>query len=109
MSKPGWRKARIKRLVGVQRGICASCGGPMQVRRGQAEARHPTTDEVWPRSRGGMRVLGNQVAMHRACNEAKADRLPNGCEIIMLHLVNARLMSEPGFRWHWEQCDARQA
>ncbi|MGL4198160.1 MAG: DNA (cytosine-5-)-methyltransferase [Allorhizobium sp.] len=53
-----------------------------------------------------IRHLGNQVAMHRSCNEAKADRLPNGCEIIMLHLVNARLMSEPGFRWHWERSHA---
>ena len=31
-----------------------------------------------------------------------------GCgEPMRLHLVNARLMSEPSFRWHWEQCDAR--
>lgn len=82
---------------------CAGCGAVARINLG---GRHPlrlTVDEVVPRAKGGLRMLGNQVAMHRACNEAKADRLPNGCEIIMLHLVNARLMSEPGFRWHWEQ------
>lgn len=62
-----------------------------------------TVDEVVPRSRGGFRMLGNQVAAHWNCNQWKANRMPNGCEIIMLHLVNARLMSEPGFRWHWDQ------
>lgn len=94
---------RIRRLHQIQRGICAHCGKKMLIQLPKGDPQRATTDEVWPRSRGGKRLLGNQVAMHRACNEAKADRLPNGCEIIMLHLVNARLMSEPGHRWHWQQ------
>lgn len=97
------RALRTKRLFHVQRGFCACCVKPMRIKGAHHQPWRATIDEVWPRSRGGMRMLGNQVAMHRACNEAKADRVPNGCEIIMLHLVNARLMSEPGFRWHWEK------
>lgn len=103
MGKGSQRKERTQRLFHVQRSVCGSCGKPMRLRGTIGQPWRATTDEVWPRSRGGMRVLGNQVAMHKSCNEAKADRMPNGCEIIMLYLVNARLMSEPGFRWHWEQ------
>jgi len=99
----GQRRSRMRRLHRIQRGVCAHCGRQMWLRLPQYDPLRVTTDEVWPRALGGKRVLGNQVAMHRACNEAKADRMPNGCEIIMLHLVNARLMSEPGFRWHWDQ------
>lgn len=97
------RIKRIRRLFNIQRGRCAGCSKPMCIRGSQYQMRRATIDEVWPRARGGMKLLGNQVAMHRACNEAKADRMPNGCEIIMLHLVNARLMSDPGHRWHWER------
>lgn len=97
------RWQRLSKLFHVQKGVCAGCGKGMRLRGAQHQPWRATTDEVWPRARGGKRLLGNQVAMHRSCNEAKADRMPNGCEIIMLHLVNARLMSEPGFKWHWEQ------
>lgn len=98
----GQRRSRVRRLHRAQRGICAHCGKPMRIRLPVYDRQRATTDEVWPRARGGMRMLGNQVAMHRACNEAKANRMPNGCEIIMLHLVNTRLMSEPGFKWNWQ-------
>lgn len=55
---------------------------------------HPyslTVDEVLPQAKGGSRVLGNQVAMHKRCNLRKADRMPNGCDKIWLQLVNAKL------------------
>jgi hypothetical protein len=35
------------------------------------------------------------VAMHRACNSAKGDRKPTGCERVFHHLVLARLDIHP--------------
>ena len=70
---------------------CAGCGERAWPHLGKRHPKVLTIDEVVPRSKGGMRVLGNQVVMHKRCNEAKADRMPNGCELIWLALVNARL------------------
>lgn len=53
-----------------------------------------TIDEAVPRSKGGRRVFGNQIAMHRLCNLRKADRMPNGCERIWLEMVNAKLRAK---------------
>lgn len=75
----------------LQNRRCAGCGKRAWPHLPGYHPNRLTIDEVVPQAKGGRRVLGNQVAMHRACNEAKADRLPNGCELIWLALVNARL------------------
>lgn len=76
---------------------CAGCGERAYP---HLPVRHPnaiTIDEVIPRAKGGLRELGNQIAMHRVCNARKADRPPSGCHIIWLALVNARLAA----KGHW--------
>ena len=91
MGKPTGRGKRRLLLWKMQDLRCAACGGVAHINLG---GRHPlrlTVDEVTPRSKGGLRVLGNQLVMHKCCNEAKADRDPSGCELIWLELVNARL------------------
>jgi hypothetical protein len=85
-------KAKDRRRImlwRLQNRRCAGCGKRAWPRRWGRDGL--TIDEVVPQAKGGRRILGNQVAMHRACNEAKADRMPNGCELIWLALVNARL------------------
>lgn len=72
---------------------CAGCG---QRAWPHLPWKHPkciTIDEVVPRAKGGLRAHGNQIVMHRDCNARKADRMPNGCELIWLELVNAKLIS----------------
>lgn len=49
-----------------------------------------TIEHVIPRARGG-RQRGNKLVTHRRCNALKADAMPNGCELIWLAAVNARL------------------
>ncbi len=71
--------------------LCAGCGKRIPENRGFRSPLKMTIDEVVPRSKGGRRVLSNQLVMHRVCNLTKADRMPTGCEKIWLALVDARL------------------
>jgi 5-methylcytosine-specific restriction endonuclease McrA len=49
-------------------------------------------DHVFPRSRyARLGNRGNLLLVHRICNTRKADREPTGCEILLLHAVNAAL------------------
>jgi 5-methylcytosine-specific restriction endonuclease McrA len=68
---------------------CALCGQAMR------RLWEVTTEHVVPRSAGGFWGLGNVVAAHPACNTAKADRMPTGCELVWLLAVNARLGVQP--------------
>ena len=82
----------IRALVDVQLGICPYCDDWLEFdpEFGMVHPLRPSIDHVMPRSRGGQSV-GNKLAMHRECNTAKGDRLPNGCELVWLATVNARL------------------
>ncbi len=71
-------------LARAQGRLCASCGGVVRPRR-------ESVDHVVPAALGGPGKLGNLVVMHGGCNRLKANRLPNGCELIWLLAVNARL------------------
>ena len=85
-----------KLLFDAQRGICASCGIPMLrpsqvVKRWRLHPLGPTTDHVVPTRAGGPDNLTNKVAMHRACNTFKGGRMPNGCELVWLEVVRAKV------------------
>ena len=86
-------RAAIRNLHRVlwraQHRICAICGLPIR------RASDTTTEHVVPRAAGGFWGLGNVVGAHGACNTAKADRMPTGCELIWLLAVNARLGVQP--------------
>ena len=56
----------------------------------EREARMAAFLRRTPRSLGGGNDR-NRVAMHSHCNHRKANREPNGCELIWLAAVNARL------------------
>lgn len=90
------RKEPLGKLYDAQRGICASCGRRM-VPFGDCGLDHllPSIDHLIARKSGGGDHIGNMVAMHRACNSAKGDRSPTGCERIFHHLVLARLDMHP--------------
>ncbi|MGJ0508914.1 MAG: hypothetical protein ACR652_17660 [Methylocystis sp.] len=83
------------RLWKAQDGRCAICGRPLI----RDERFHDDTgwnlDHVYPRARyKRLGNRGNLVLTHIACNTAKADREPTGCEVIMLHAVNAHMRHE---------------
>lgn len=81
-------------LYRAQNGACASCGHRMLAVDDLRVIQHPmrpTVDHVWPKARGGYNNLSNKVLMHRCCNELKAMRAPNGCELLMLEMVKAKL------------------
>lgn len=76
-------------LGDAQGWLCALCGVTL-IRNGKA-----TQDHVIPHALGGMDALGNLVLAHSPCNNAKANDIPTGCEMIWLFAVNARLGVEP--------------
>ena len=91
LSKALAKECREK-LPEAQGGRCALCGEPLGPRKGRhAEGRGWGLDHVWPRARFQYYNRGNLVAAHHECNEAKDDRDPTGCEVIMLAVVNLRL------------------
>lgn len=76
-------------LLRVQDGLCASCG------RAIRNHFQVSVDHVIARSLGGLDRLGNLLAMHGRCNNLKGNRPPNGCELVWLLAVNARLGVQP--------------
>lgn len=62
---------------------CGICGAQINT---LAEV---TYDHVVPRSKGGGNY-GNIVPAHSTCNTSKADRMPRGCELVMLAALNAK-------------------
>ena len=92
---PGAKKRREEasalELIGAAQGMqCAHCGCGMHFSLDQSDGWRATIDHVVPRSLGGGNDR-NRVAMHSHCNYRKANREPNGCELIWLAAVNARL------------------
>jgi hypothetical protein len=46
---------------------------------------------VWPKAHFGGGLLGKVLATHERCNTRWADKLPTGCQIIFLGVVNAKI------------------
>lgn len=83
------------RLWKAQDGRCAICGLHLLRDERFRDDTGWNLDHVYPRSRyGRLGNRGNLLLTHVACNTAKADRDPTGCEIILLHAMNARLGHE---------------
>lgn len=81
-----WRRGRCHALWAHQRGLCFHCGHPMtdpltQRERHRKRPDAATIDHVLPRALGGREAWYNEVAACRACNAAKADRLPTAMEM----------------------------
>lgn len=87
----------LHRIAEAQAMRCAGCGHALDFDLELNDPMQPSVDHVWPRSAGG-KDADNRLAMHRRCNEAKSDRMPNGCERVMLIAVNARLDPTPAIR-----------
>ena len=65
---------------------------------------HPTRgwtiEHVYPRRLKRYWHEGNKLVTHVCCNNDKGGRMPTGCEIVMLHAVNAQLGLELTEREH---------
>ena len=67
-----------------------------QSRSSKVRQKHPdvpTLDHCWPQGEGGADEVGNLVALHRRCNNAKADAPPTGCELIWAQANAAALLN----------------
>jgi 5-methylcytosine-specific restriction endonuclease McrA len=92
MSRPPIHSASDYRrmvLMDAQEGLCSVCGEAIDL------ADKWTLDHVIPIYEGGADQLGNLCVAHEACNVAKANDWPTGCEMVALFAVNARLDAEP--------------
>lgn len=73
--------------------LCPICG--LGLEREWMNAPEPdrawSVEHVWPRRRYRFGTIGNQLISHVECNNRKGDRLPTGCEQIMLAAVNAQV------------------
>ena len=65
-----WRERALKKN---KRKRCPVCGLPFNTRE-----RRPTVDHVVPLSRGGADVASNWQLLCMACNQRKADSMPEG-------------------------------
>jgi len=87
----------IRLLLEAQNNHCGICGTRLPPFKGVMLAdpmTRPTIDHVVPRSKGG-RNYRNIVAAHERCNNRKADRMPTGCELLWLNVVNSKLTPSP--------------
>jgi 5-methylcytosine-specific restriction endonuclease McrA len=71
------------RMLEAQGGFCGICGARLK--------RSPSYDHVIPKCRGG-KNMRNRIVAHIGCNFQKGDRMPTGCELIMLEAVNTRIV-----------------
>jgi 5-methylcytosine-specific restriction endonuclease McrA len=81
----------------AQGSMCAGCGEhiPSSSRLKVNDPLYPTFDHVVPRSKGGANAQTNGLLKHLRCNAARADRSPNGCDMIWSVFVRARLATRP--------------
>ena len=97
-SKSFRKEHSLKKLLmwGFQGGKCGICGEgviypPNVVYKVTSPVLHPTEEHVYPISKFQDRVSwGNIVLAHRGCNSKKQDRMPTGCELIWLEVVNVK-------------------
>lgn len=80
-----------KRLWEFGEGLCLLCHKPI------VDEEHVTLDHVVPKAEGG-KEAGNFLPAHTKCNNRKGNRMPTGCELIWLEVINARARSK-GLAW----------
>lgn len=69
---------------------CPICGIEMLPVSRKHSTNFWTIEHVFPRRRY-RHMTGNTLVSHNICNNAKGDREPTGCELIILLVANARL------------------
>lgn len=89
--------AQRRALRWAQRSICAACGLhiPSVKRVKRHDPEYPTFDHVVTRSAGGGRLLSNGLLKHQRCNQARANRIATGCDLLWLDFAQARLQGRP--------------
>jgi hypothetical protein len=81
----------IAMLWEAQDKYCAVCGREMTEGLKFDETCGWTIEHVYNHASRRYYADGNKLVSHASCNNAKGDREPTGCEIILLHAVNAKL------------------
>lgn len=84
--------AETTELWEAQGKMCPICGDKMYpVMRYSNTDRGWSIEHVYPRHLKLYENVGNKLVTHKGCNNAKGSRMPTGCEITMLEVVNAKL------------------
>jgi hypothetical protein len=100
--RPATPSTVMRSLWEAQGKRCGCCGGHVLPLNFNHDRLGWTIEHVWPRARYRFLSEGNRFISHAACNNAKGDRNPTGCELIILALVNAVLdleLSERCLSW----------
>lgn len=79
------------RLWKAQQGLCSICRERLLRDERFRDDSGWSLDHVFPRAHYELGNKGNVLLAHKLCNRVKSDRDPTGCEVVLLHMVNARL------------------
>lgn len=79
------------RIWEAQGKCCSICGERMTPVHKFHPDRGWTIEHVFNRASKRFHTVGNKLVSHSECNHRKGDRDPTGCEVILLHAVNAKL------------------
>lgn len=78
----------LHRLIKIHNGICALCGGKVNIKADINSDEYPSIDHVLPVAKGGTHTWDNVQLAHRRCNTIKSDSLmvkePNGQILLRL-------------------------
>ena len=69
---------RHRAIIAKSEPPCALCGEPIDYTLPHLDPTAFVVDHIVPLKHGGLDVLANKQAAHRACNRAKSDRLDGG-------------------------------
>jgi 5-methylcytosine-specific restriction endonuclease McrA len=79
------------RLWKAQQGLCSICRERLLSDERFLDDTGWSLDHVFPRAHYELGNRGNVLLAHKLCNRVKSDRDPTGCEVVLLHSVNAKL------------------
>jgi hypothetical protein len=92
MGRKSKRRGETMRTIWKAQGKgCAICGVHMMPVHKKHPRRGWTFEHVYNHASDRFHSEGNRLVTHVECNNAKADREPYPCEVLLLHAVNARL------------------
>lgn len=89
MNRNTTTRDRHRKIIREGEPPCGICGLDIDYSLPHLDPGEYVVDHIVPLNKGGLDVLENKQAAHRACNRAKSDRLP-GESVAALPLTTSR-------------------